>query len=87
MAVPGAAARPPLGGLAATRPAEADNAENAAVPSSAGGDLAIFTDPEFGEPCCRGCAHSSGVPVALLWAAAICKDAGEWQPLMEHLES
>jgi hypothetical protein len=50
MAVPGTAARPPRGGLAAARPAQPDDAENAAAPSNAGGELAIFTDPEFGKP-------------------------------------
>jgi hypothetical protein len=50
MAVSGTAARPPRGGLAATRPAQPADVENAAAPSNAGGDLAIFTDPEFGKP-------------------------------------
>ena len=58
--MPGTAARPPRGGLSATRPAQPNDAESAAAPSNAGGDLAIFTDPEFGKLSRWWCDHSHG---------------------------
>ena len=87
MAGPGTAARPPRGGLVATRPAEPENAEDAAAPSNAGGDLAIFTDPEFGEPWRWWCDPSRGVMFVLLAEVAekASVNAADRQPMIRHL--